>query len=255
VSILSGGTLVLRGLRSQIELARKKTSFVAGVSHELKTPLTSIRLYAEMLAEGRQTNKAKQRRYLRTMAAEAKRLTRLVNGVLDFSQLERRKRRYALKELDPERLCRGLLEAEGPRLEKAGFTLGFDAPGGSAPAAVKADEEALRQALLNLLDNSEKYSEERKEIRIELERAHKRVCIRVLDRGRGISASQARHLFKEFYRADDALTSRVKGTGLGLAIARRIVRDHGGEIRYAPRKGGGSVFQLELPAAKGSGHG
>jgi signal transduction histidine kinase len=135
-------------------------------------------------------------------------------------------------------------------LEKAGFTLSFD-PGGqpqaSAPVLL-ADPEAIRQALLNLLSNAEKYSEQVRDIRLELERRPGRVLIRVLDRGRGIPGAQARHLFQEFYRAQEALTSRIQGTGLGLVIARRIVRDHGGDIRFLPRAGGGSVFQVELPA-------
>jgi signal transduction histidine kinase len=250
VSILSGGALVLRALRGEIELARQKTSFLAGVSHELKTPLTSIRMYAEMLKEGRQPDPERQRQYLGIMVDEARRLTRLVNNVLDYAQLEQGKRRYELRPLQAGELCRALLEAEGPRLEQAGFALSFY-PGpqtGISPPELFADPEALQQALLNLLSNAEKYSEQVKDIRLELERRPGRVLIRVLDRGPGIPGARARHLFEEFYRAGAELTSRVQGTGLGLVIARRIIRDHGGEIRYLPRPGGGSVFQVELPA-------
>lgn len=250
VSILSGGTLVLRALRSEIEVARQKTSFLAGVSHELKTPLTSIRMYAEMLQEGRQPDPERQRQYLGIMVEEARRLTHLVNNVLDYAQLEQGKRRYELRPLDAAELCRALLEAEGPRLRQAGFTLSFD-PGPQTEASKQelfADPEALRQALLNLLSNAEKYSEQVKEIRLELDRRPGRVLIRVLDRGPGIPGARARHLFEEFNRAGAELSSRAQGTGLGLVIARRILRDHGGEIRYLPRPGGGSVFQVELPA-------
>ena len=248
VSIAGGGTLVLRALGAEVRLARQKSSFVANVSHELKTPLTSIRMYAEMLQEGRQRDPAKRRRYLSTIVEEAQRLTRLVNRVLDFAQLERGRRRYDLKELDLEQLCRGVLEGERPRLEQAGFTVRFDASGWKpAEAEVRGDQEALAQVLLNLLSNAEKYSEDRKEIAVELAGEEGKSRLRVLDRGRGVAPAQARQLFREFYRADDALTSRVKGTGLGLAIARRIVRDHGGELAYLPREGGGSIFQIELP--------
>jgi signal transduction histidine kinase len=248
VSITGGGTLVLRALAAEIRLARQKTSFVANVSHELKTPLTSIRMYAEMLQEGRQRDPARRRQYLGIMVEESQRLTRLVNRVLDFAQLEQGRRRYNLGPLDPELLCRGVLESERPRLEQAGFSLEFD-PRGWRPGEGEArgDQEALAQVLLNLLSNAEKYSGERKQIAMELARESGRVRIRVLDRGRGIQPGEARHLFKEFYRADDSLTSRVQGTGLGLAIARRIVRDHGGELSYLPREGGGSIFQIELP--------
>jgi signal transduction histidine kinase len=251
VSILSGGTLVLRALRGELELARQKTSFLAGVSHELKTPLTSIRMYAEMLKEGRQPDPGRQQQYLQIMVDEAQRLTRLVNNVLDYAQLEQGKRRYEMRPLDLVELCRGLLEGERSRLEKAGFTVCFD-PGEQTPE-VLADSEAIRQALLNLLSNAEKYSGEVRDIRLELERRAGCLLIRVLDRGQGIPGAQARHLFQEFYRAEEALTSRIQGTGLGLVIARRIARDHGGDIRYLPRPGGGSVFQVQLPI--GGAHG
>jgi signal transduction histidine kinase len=112
---------------------------------------------------------------------------------------------------------------------------------------VRGDPEALAQVLLNLIGNAEKYSGQRKEITLEVSRESGRTRIRVLDRGRGIPPGAARHLFKEFYRADDSLTNPVQGSGLGLAIARRIVRDHGGELAYLPRPGGGSIFQVELP--------
>ncbi len=247
VSIAGGGALVLRALAAEMRLARQKSSFVANVSHELKTPLTSIRMYAEMLQEGRQRDPARRRQYLGTIVEESRRLTRLVNRVLDFASLERGRRRYAFQQLDPEALCRGVLEIQRPRLEQAGFALSFKAQGGRQPAGLRGDQEALAQVLLNLLSNAEKYSGGRKEIAVELSRQSGRTRIRVLDRGKGIPAGAARHLFKEFYRADDSLTNPVQGSGLGLAIARRIVRDHGGELSYLPRTGGGSIFQVELP--------
>jgi signal transduction histidine kinase len=252
VSIAGGGALVLRALAAEVRLARQKSSFVANVSHELKTPLTSIRMYAEMLQEGRQRDPARRRQYLGTIVKESRRLTRLVNRVLDFARLEQGRRRYTIGPLDPEALCRGVLENERPRLEQAGFSLSFEARGwkggGSAGRPeVRGDAEALAQVLLNLLSNAEKYSGGEKEIGLVLSREAGRIRIRVLDRGRGIPPAEVRHLFKEFYRAGDSLTNPVQGTGLGLAIARRIVRDHGGELSYLPRPGGGSIFQVELP--------
>jgi signal transduction histidine kinase len=252
VSIAGGGTLVLRALAAEVRLARQKSSFVANVSHELKTPLTSIRMYAEMLQEGRQRNPARRRQYLGTIVEESRRLTRLVNRVLDFARLEQGRRPYAFEALDPEALCRGVLENERPRLEQAGFRLSFRAGGGKAGGKaggreVRGDPEALAQVLLNLLSNAEKYSGKKKEIGVAVSHESGRTRIRVLDRGPGIPPGAARHLFKEFYRADDSLTNPVQGSGLGLAIARRILRDHGGELAYLPRPGGGSIFQVELP--------
>jgi signal transduction histidine kinase len=250
VSIAGGGTLVLRALAAEVRLARQKSSFVANVSHELKTPLTSIRMYAEMLQEGRQRNPARRRQYLGTIVEESRRLTRLVNRVLDFARLEQGRRQYAFEALDPEDLCRGVLENERPRLEQGGFEVAFRTRGrrrGAAKLEVRGDPEALAQVLLNLIGNAEKYSSDRKEITVAVGRESGRTRIRVLDRGPGIPSGAARHLFKEFYRGDDSLTNPVQGTGLGLAIARRIVRDHGGELVYLPRPGGGSIFQVELP--------
>ncbi len=250
VSIAGGGTLVLRALSAEVRLARQKSSFVANVSHELKTPLTSIRMYAEMLQEGRLRDPARRRQYLGTIVEESRRLTRLVNRVLDFARLEQGRRRYAFGALDPESLCRGVLDTERPRLEQAGFAVSFQARGWAREEdrrEVRGDPEALAQVLLNLIGNAEKYSGQRREIAVELAREAGKVRIRVLDRGRGIPPGAVRHLFKEFYRADDSLTNPVQGTGLGLAIARRIVRDHGGELAYLPRPGGGSIFQVELP--------
>ena len=249
VSIAGGGALVLRSLAAEVRLARQKTSFVANVSHELKTPLTSIRMYAEMLQEGRQRDPKRRRQYLGTIVEESRRLTRLVNRVLDFARLDQGRQSYAFGPLDPEALCRGVLENERPRLEQEGFAVSFEARGRRPPAGgeVRGDPEALAQVLLNLLSNAEKYSGGRREIAVELAREAGKNRIRVLDRGRGIPPGAVRHLFKEFYRADDSLTNPVQGSGLGLAIARRIVRDHGGELEYLPRAGGGSIFQVELP--------
>ncbi|MBM3294416.1 MAG: HAMP domain-containing histidine kinase [Candidatus Aminicenantes bacterium] len=251
ISILAGGSLVLKTVGSEMDLARKKTTFVTNVSHELKTPLTSIRMFAEMLKDGRQPDPARQGQYLDLMVSETDRLTRLINNVLDFSRLDKGRRPYVLKPLEAGRLVTEIVEGQRVRLEPNGFILGLRTPAG--PVFVRGDEEALKQAVLNLLSNAEKYSEGRKEIEVEVDLAadERSAFVRVLDRGIGIAPAHAKKVFQEFFRADDSLTSRTKGTGLGLPIARRIVRDHGGEIAYAPREGGGSVFTIRLPRSEG----
>ena len=249
VSILSGGTLVLRALREEIRLAGQKTTFVANVSHELKTPLTSIRMFAEMLKDGK--NPQKQDRYLGIMVSETERLTRLINNVLDFSRIERGKHSYDKKNLDIDSLCRDLVEQQKIRLEQAGFSVTYCPLSGSdEDRRVYADEGALQQALLNLISNAEKYSEQQKSIELELKRETGAIVIAVKDRGWGIAPQHRRNIFKEFYRVEEKLTSKTRGTGLGLPIARRIAEDHGGEIRYLPRQGGGSIFEIRLPPAE-----
>ena len=248
VSILGGGTLALRTLGSEMDLARKKTTFVTNVSHELKTPLTSIRMFAEMLKEGRQPDPARREKYLDLMVSETDRLTRLINNVLDFSRLEKGRRSYVLKPIEAGRLVGEIVEGQRLRLEHNGFAVELKFP--PNPVFIRGDEESLKQAVLNLLSNAEKYSDARKEIEIELAVGDRTAFLRVKDRGIGVAPAHAKKIFQEFYRADDSLTARTKGTGLGLPIARRIVRDHGGDISYAPREGGGSIFEIGLPRSE-----
>ena len=245
VSIAAGGALVVRSASAELKLAQQKTTFVANVSHELKTPLTSIRMFAEMLRDGRVAGEERRRQYFDIMTAETERLTRLINNVLDFARTEQGKKRYTMRPCDLVALAAGIVETQRARLETGGFTVGLLMQ--SDHLTVRADEEAIKQALVNLLSNAEKYSDQTRDIEVGVRREDDKAVISVSDRGVGIRAGEAEKIFAEFYRADDALTSRVKGTGLGLTIARRIARDHGGDITYTTREGGGSIFGIVLP--------
>ena len=249
VSVAGGGTMVLTSVYGEIRLAQKKATFVTNVSHELKTPLTSISMFVEMLRQKRQPDPEKRERYLALVASETERLTRLINNVLDFSAGDRGGRKYARRRLDAAAVVRGILEGQRVRLEARGFTVRFDGAGADPPLEVVADEEALKQVVLNLLSNAEKYSPARKEIEVQLAREGDFVAVHVRDRGVGVQEKDRERIFREFFRVDDSLASGVQGTGLGLTIARRIARDHGGDVAHAPREGGGSDFSLSLPAA------
>lgn len=249
VAMASGGTYIMNTLRSEMRLARQKTTFVANVSHELKTPLTSIRMFAEMLRERRQPDVEKQRKYLDLMVSETERLTRLINNVLDFARMERGERKYEKKRLDVALLCEGVVEGQRVRLEHGGFEVRFRNDLGEA--FVEGDEEGLKQALLNLLSNAEKYGGEAKRVEIDITGAPGTVLISVRDRGIGVPSREAKKIFQEFYRVDDSPAAKVRGSGLGLPIALRIIRDHGGDIQYLPREGGGSVFEIRLPRQEG----
>ncbi len=245
-----GGWLLVTDLRRQLTLARQKTDFVSNVSHELKTPLTSIRMFSELLAEGRVTDPAKQRNYLQVITAEAARLTRLINNVLDFSRLERGEKKYAFVRCDLGAVVTETVETYRPHLEQAGFKLELDTP--PAPVFVNGDRDALAQVLVNLLSNAEKYSDGRKEIHIELRQCAQPLPfleVRVLDRGLGVPPGTEERIFEQFYRAHDSLSSGIQGSGLGLTLARQIARAHGGEVSHEPREGGGSCFALRLPVA------
>ena len=255
VSVAGGGTMVLSTVYGEMRLAQQKATFVTNVSHELKTPLTSIGLFVDLLRRKGPLAPAKKEQYLSLMASETERLTRLINNVLDFSR-DRTARRYSIRTVDAVEVAAQIVESQRVRLESRGFRVSLQTvpsgePGTGGVAAVRADPEALKQVLLNLLSNAEKYSAEKKQITVIVSRGPSSILIRVCDRGIGIPERERERVFQEFYRVDDSLSSGVQGTGLGLTIARRIARDHGGDITCAPRDGGGTEFIVRLPAADG----
>jgi signal transduction histidine kinase len=245
-----GGWLIVTDLNRQLTLARQKTDFVSNVSHELKTPLTSIRMFSELLAEGRVSEPEKRQSYLQIITAETSRLTRLINNVLDFSQMERGEKKYQMRPFDLGGLARETVETYRPHLESLGFKIEANFP--EAEIMVNGDRDALSQVLVNLLSNAEKYSNSAKSITVEFEKmaAESRIELRVLDRGPGVPRGCEERIFEQFYRAHDSLSSGIQGSGLGLSLARQIARAHGGDVIYRPREGGGSCFILSLPTEK-----
>ena len=245
-AIAFGGWIVVNDARRQLALAQKKTDFVSNVSHELKTPLTSIRMFAELMQSG---NPAPEKRsqYIRIIMAEAERLTRLINNVLDFARMERRQKRYDLRPLDLHALLTRTWEGQELHLRENGFTTRWQAA--PSPYQVVGDEDALAQIIVNLLSNAEKYSSARKEVELHSYIDSGSVFVSVLDRGSGVPAGEESKIFEAFYRAHDSLASGIQGSGLGLTLAQRIAKEHGGEITYQPRAGGGSNFTLRLPLA------
>ena len=246
-AIAAGGWVVFADTRRQLALAQKKTDFVSNVSHELKTPLTSIRMFAELMHDGRAAPE-RQGQYLRIIMVESERLTRLINNVLDFSRLDRRERRFQMRPVDLHETLTQLWPAQEFRLREAGFTTHWESAPPTYP--IMGDEDALAQVLVNLLSNAEKYGGERKEITLHSFLEDAWVCLSVLDRGPGVPPGEEGKIFEPFYRAHDSLSSGIPGTGLGLALARRVVREHGGEILYQTRPGGGSNFTVRLPLAR-----
>ena len=243
-----GGWLIVSDLNRELALARQKTDFVSNVSHELKTPLTSIRMFSELLAEQRVTDPAKQRSYLNIITAETARLTRLINNVLDFSRMERGEKKYDFRDADLASIARETAETYRPHLENNGFQLECALPAGELP--VRGDTDAIAQVIVNLLSNAEKYSNGEKKISIEARRRDGPLpCaeVKILDRGSGVLRGSEEKIFEKFYRAHDSLSSGIQGSGLGLTLARQIARAHGGDVVYVPREGGGSCFALRLP--------
>jgi len=244
-TILSAGSLLLWQARRSAAEAAQKTSFVANVSHEFKTPLTTIRLYAELLEQGRVRDEAQSRTYLQTIARETQRLARLVNNALDFSRLEQGRKKYASAPVDLTAELGRLLDTHAPRIAEAGLTLHRQLPGTAVPATL--DRDALEQIVLNLIDNACKYAAEGGELTLALETPTAGgTQIRVSDRGPGVPPAHRERIFEKFHRVDDTLTAEQGGAGLGLSIARQLARGLGGELSYAPREGGGAIFILKL---------
>jgi signal transduction histidine kinase len=244
VAIAVGSWLIATDLRRQLELARQKTDFVSNVSHELKTPLTSIRMFSEMLVEGRVNDPMNQRRYIQIISAEAARLTRLINNVLEFARRERGDEKYHFSAIDLRHLVERIIETYRPNLEANGFILRTQLP--SQPVLIQGDSDSLSQILLNLLSNAEKYSAEHKEVDVELKCEPGHALLTICDRGLGVPHGFEEKIFEKFVRAHDSLGSGIQGTGLGLTIARQIARSHGGDLVYQAREGGGSCFTLRL---------
>lgn len=256
IAILSGGSLLLWQARRNLREAQQRTSFVANVSHELKTPLTTIRMYSEMLAENRVATEEKRRGYLATITRESQRLTRLVNNVLDFSRIEQGRKKYQTERLDIAEVAREVLDSQADRLHEAGIAPATEFP--DRPAFAQLDRDAFSQCLLNLIDNAIKYAAGGGKLTLQLwsdggspsreggpPSLHTwRLAIE--DAGPGVPASHREKLFEQFQRADDSLTTKVAGFGLGLSISRRLLRDQGGELLYEAAESGGARFVMIL---------
>lgn len=251
LAILSAGSLLLWQTRRSLREARQRTSFVSNVSHELKTPLTTIRMYAEMLAEGRVADDAKRAHYLSVITRESQRLTRLVNNVLDFSRLEQGRKQYHPERLDLAGVLQQALDGQADRLREAGLKVELVLPAERAYAV--ADRDAFEQALLNLLDNAVKYGASGGRLTLTLAGRGPHWLLSIEDAGPGVPAAHHDRLFQQFHRVDDSLTARVPGFGLGLSISRRLIEDQGGTLTYQPGAGGGACFVIALAAAGAAG--
>ncbi len=244
-AILSAGVLITRLTLEQIKDARQKTSFVAAVSHELKTPLTSIRMYAELLLSKRVIDSSKKQGYLEVIVTESERLTRLINNVLDFGKLEQGKKEYRPVNFDMAGFLKDLIHTNRIRLQKTGLKVITEfAPG---PFPVSTDRDAMEQVVLNLLDNALKYAGKGEFIKFILDKTPDTVRLTIQDDGPGIDPSSRKRIFEKFYRTDNSLTAAQPGSGLGLSITRQMLRDLGGDIILDPDIKQGAGFTIRIP--------
>ncbi len=245
-AIISAGILVTRMTLEKIKDARQKTSFVSSVSHELKTPLTSIRMYAELLLYKRTTSEDKQHKYLSVIVDESSRLTRLINNVLDFSRLEQGRKNYQRKPLDLSVWLRQFISVHAVRIEKCGLKILTRISDGRY--GVNTDQDALEQVVLNLVDNALKYAGKGRFIKFCLKKDQNHIQLMVQDDGPGIETAHRERIFEKFYRADNSLTAAQPGSGLGLSIARQIMADLGGDLSLLPESGHGASFVIRIKA-------
>ncbi len=255
LSILVGGYLFIMRARRQAYLSRAQTTFVANVTHELRTPLASIRMFAELLElqssaprggpPARVPGNAAQ--YLGIIRQECDRLNRLIDRVLDFSRMERHVKQYRFDANDIGAVVGAAVESFRPNADARGFALRISIEGPLPP--MRLDADAISQVVLNLLTNAVQYSGATKEIRVRAWRDRAAVVISVADRGIGIDPKHLRRVFDKFYSTWRRMDDHAQGgLGLGLTLSREIVRAHGGEISVRSEVGQGSTFTVTLPA-------
>ena len=246
--------LLVVSARRASHLARMQLEFIAGITHELRTPLSVICSVGENLADGVVGAREQARRYGELIRDQGRRLTETVEQTLHFAALKSGKRRFQLEPLDAATVVRTALDQARPMIEKAGFCVEHEEAVDLPP--VRADVKAVQQILSNLLSNAVKYGEPGRWIRVETTTGKRgevsQVEIRVRDRGVGIPAKESRRVFDEFYRGSAAAEKSIHGSGLGLKLARDLALGMNGKLSLASRLGKGSVFTLTLPAARGA---
>lgn len=252
VSLLVMMWILVRRVRREVELSRLKSSFVGDVSHELKTPLALIRMFAETLSEGRVRTEEKKHEYYEIISRESTRLTHLIDNILDFSRIDAGKKEYDMKQIDVGQIVRDTYDAYRFDLDHHGFSHCLTVDEGLSE--IHADPDAVAQAVVNLISNAMKYSHDEKSLDIEVvpetRRGKHGVLISVKDRGIGIQPEDRAHLFDGFFRATDDRVRSQRGAGLGLALVKHIVDAHGGSIDVESRLVKGTTFRLFLPESK-----
>jgi signal transduction histidine kinase len=243
VAILGTYTL-WRDVRRDLVVTQMRSQFVASVSHELKTPLTSIRMFAETLRDRPDIAELQRSEYLATIITESERLTRLLQNVLDFSRLERGVLAYRMTAHDLGDIVRSAVRTLQYPLAQQGYAL--DLMCDSMLPPVICDADAVEQAVLNLLTNAMKYSGESRRLAVTVGRHAAMATVAVRDFGVGIAPEHQAHVFEKFYRAPTPENETVPGTGLGLALVEHVATAHGGRVIVESETGAGSTFELQL---------
>jgi signal transduction histidine kinase/tetratricopeptide (TPR) repeat protein len=246
VIILAFGLFfTLKAVRDELNLSKMKSYFMSTVSHEFKSPLTSIRQMAEMLVHGRVPSPERQFKYHTTILQQSERLSHLIDNILDFSKMEEGQKIFHFEKDDITPVVKNIVGAFREQTAFQGYKISLEIP--EPVPEVVFDREAMEQVLHNLLDNACKYSGDSREIEVQLLSKGKNVIINVRDHGIGIRKEDKDKIFSRFFRAGEELTPSVKGSGIGLTIVKQIVEAHNGTIEVESEPGKGSMFTVVLP--------
>jgi len=244
-ALLTGGFLAIRSTSKELDLAKLKSDFVSTVSHEFRTPLTSIRYLAELLQRGRVKKEERKQQYYRTITDESERLSRLIENILDFSKIEAGMKEYRFEETDIAKLAKDVVSRFQEQISPKGFVIQSEIS--NQMPKVLADRDAISRALFNLLDNAIKYSGESLKVFLRAWSERESIFLEVQDKGIGISKEDKMKIFKKFYRSDNVYNSSIKGSGLGLTLVVHIVHAHGGEVLLESDVEKGTKVTLRLP--------
>jgi len=245
MAILLGGFLAIRITAKEFELAKLKSEFVSTVSHDFRTPLTSIRYLAELLKRGRIKEETKKQLYYETITDETDRLSRLVENILDFSKIEADMKEYRFEKTDIAQLARDVASRFQKQVVGKKFILITEIP--KQMPKVSADKEAISRALFNMLDNALKYRGQSQRANLRAWSDRENVFLEVEDKGIGISKEEQKKVFDRFYRSDRAYDDKIRGSGIGLGVVSHIIKAHKGEVKLESERGIGTKVTLKIP--------
>ena len=245
VVLLFGVFIVFRNVRKEIEISQMKSDFVSNVSHELRTPLSMIRMFAETLEMGRARTEEKKQEYYSIITQETSRLSRIVNSILNFSKIEAGKRNYNFVDTFLNDIVETVFTSYKTHLEQNGFEAIIKKD--ETIPVQRLDEEAVSEAVMNLLDNAVKYSKDKKVILVRTGFDKDSSFVEVQDYGIGIPKEDQKKIYEKFFRVSSGLVHNVKGTGLGLSIVKHVIEAHKGKIELESEPGKGSTFRLKFP--------
>jgi signal transduction histidine kinase len=250
LAVLGGLAGAWRAFERQRRLGEMKSNFVASVSHELRAPIGAMRLMTESLERGTVADAGRQQEYFRIIGHECRRLSSLVENVLDFSRIDRGSREYTFEPADLDELVARTAEVMRPGAGERQVTLALASDAGGGQGGLRrVDREAVQQALVNLVDNAIKHSPAGATVTVGLEAGTSEVRLFVEDHGPGIPAGEQARIFEPFYRLGSELRRETQGVGIGLSIAKHIAEAHGGRIAVRSAPGAGSRFAIVLPIA------